>query len=108
VKIIIILLILAAILIAGCIKSDDTEFLKQVAIDTCIKICESVKNTQDLSDGPCIGDPIPEHPDWVCDVAHSPRQAVDDQPENQCQVFRNGQAHHFVEIDTSCNLIRIV
>ena len=42
----------------------------------------------------------------VCDVAHSPREAVDDLPENQCADFREGRAHHFVEVTPDCRFIR--
>jgi hypothetical protein len=60
----------------------------------------------DLSRGPCIAERLPGLADWVADVAHDPRQPVDDQPSNQCQRYREGKAHHFVELDTSGNLIR--
>ena len=62
------------------------------------------------ANGPCLSDNNPDWniTDWVCDVAHSPRQPVDDLSENQCQAFRNGQAHHFVEVDPSCNFIRAI
>jgi hypothetical protein len=103
-----ILTILLAVLISGCTTYDDTESLKQAAIDACIDICESVKDVQDLSNGPCIGNPIKDHPGWVCDVAHSPRQAVDNLEENQCSAYREGLATHFVEVDENCNLIRAV
>ncbi len=59
---------------------------------------------EDLSSGPCLSDSV--IPDWVADIAHNPRQAVDDMPENQCAAFRSGQAHHFVELDVSGNLIK--
>jgi hypothetical protein len=63
---------------------------------------------QDLSAGPCIAEslPAPGLTDWVADVAHDPRQPVDDQPQNQCQRFRNGDAHHFVELTPTGQLIR--
>jgi hypothetical protein len=60
----------------------------------------------DFSRGPCIGERLPGLPDWVADIAHDPRRAVDDQPQNQCSRFRAGQAHHFVELDPSGRLIR--
>jgi hypothetical protein len=56
--------------------------------------------------GPCISESLPGLPDWVADIAHSPRQPVDDEPSNQCQRYRSGQAHHFVELDESGQLIR--
>ncbi len=58
----------------------------------------------DMSNGPCLSNEI--IPDWVVDVAHNPREAIDNQPENQCSAFREGKAHHFVELDPMGNLIR--
>ena len=40
----------------------------------------------DMSLGPCLG-VIKEG--WVADVAHDPRQKVDDEPENQCKAYRS-------------------
>lgn len=60
----------------------------------------------DLSAGPCIAEQLRGLPDWVVDIAHDPRQPVDDQAANQCRRFRDGEAHHFVELDPSGNLIR--
>jgi hypothetical protein len=61
---------------------------------------------QDLSAGPCISESLPGLPDWVADIAHDPRQSIDDEPANQCQRFRSGQAHHFVELSLDGQLIR--
>jgi hypothetical protein len=57
----------------------------------------------DMSPGPCLGVVAPG---WVADVAHNPRQPVDDEPQNQCAAFRGGRAKHFVELDPQGNLIR--
>ena len=57
----------------------------------------------DMTNGPCLGTVAP---DWVADVAHDPRQAVDDDPANQCAAYRSGEAHHFVELDPEGNVIR--
>jgi hypothetical protein len=59
----------------------------------------------DLESGPCIAEALPNLPDWVADIAHDPRQAVDDEAANQCQRYRDGEAHHFVELDPDGNLI---
>jgi hypothetical protein len=53
--------------------------------------------------GPCLG-VIMEN--WVADVAHDPRRDVDDEPGNQCEAYRSGDADHFVELDPEGNLIR--
>jgi len=59
---------------------------------------------QDLSDGPCISDEV--IPGWVADIAHEPRETVDELPQNQCSAYRDGTAKHFVELDPDGNLIR--
>jgi hypothetical protein len=64
------------------------------------------KAKADLSAGPCLSEGIPGLSDWVVDIAHDPRQAVDDQPANQCQSFRDGETHHFVELTPDGQLIR--
>jgi len=59
---------------------------------------------QDLSDGPCISNEV--IPGWVADIAHNPRETVDELPQNQCSAYRDGTAKHFVELDPDGNLIR--
>jgi len=59
----------------------------------------------DFSSGPCIAENL--MPDWVADVAHNPRQPVDNLPQNQCQNFRNGKANHFIELNPSGDVIKI-
>jgi len=58
----------------------------------------------DFSSGPCIAEDL--MPDWVADIAHNPRQAIDNLSENQYQNFREGRVHHFVELDPDGNFIR--
>jgi hypothetical protein len=64
------------------------------------------KAKEDLSAGPCLSESIPGLSDWAVDVAHDPRQPVDDQPANQCRSFRDGDTHHFVELTPEGQLIR--
>jgi hypothetical protein len=59
-----------------------------------------------LARGPCIAERLPGLPDWVADIAHHPRQPIDDDPANQCERYRSGEAHHFVELDPQGDLIR--
>lgn len=59
---------------------------------------------EDFSSGPCLSERVIN--DWVADIAHNPRIDQDNQPENQCQNYRNGIAHHFVELDLEGNIIR--
>lgn len=67
---------------------------------------QAQKSGTDLSSGPCISESLPGLPDWVADVAHDPRQPVDDQAANQCGRYRAGEAQHFVELTPSGELIR--
>ena len=73
----------------------------------CMTLCQQQLAAEaDLSAGPCLGNPTPGYPDWVCDVAHSPRTAVDNAPANQCAAFAAGTARHFVQVDANCAVIR--
>jgi hypothetical protein len=91
--------------------------VKQKAIDTCIWLCKGPKlgrpiSTEEWNRGLCLSNNLGDYDknlvSWVCDVAHSPREAIDNQPENQCSAYREGKATHFVEVDLNCNLIRAV
>jgi len=78
----------------------------QLARQECISLCRQKLNEgMDLSAGPCLSESIVE--DWVCDVAHSPRADVDDDPANQCSSFGD-TANHFVEVSPKCEFIRQV
>jgi hypothetical protein len=61
---------------------------------------------RDLSSGPCISETLVGLRDWVADIAHDPRQPVDDESANQCERYRSGEAHHFVELNIDGQLIR--
>ncbi len=78
-----------------------------IAKAQCVELCKAaLQNETNLSSGPCIGNPIPNMQDWVCDVAHSPRIDTDNQEKNQCAAFREGKAKHFIEVDEDCNFIK--
>ena len=59
----------------------------------------------DFSNGPCLSNAL--MPGWVADVAHNPRELIDDDILNQCSSYINGTAEHFVELDLEGNLIRV-
>lgn len=105
--------ILVVLLASGCTPGEDIQPKttdRDRAVMACRDACdnEAAAGGKDLSVGPCLLNPVESAPDWVCDVAHNPRQSVDDHPENQCSAFREGKAHHFVELDEKCNFIRAV
>jgi hypothetical protein len=90
----------AAVLAAGCggaEADDETIRLAQEAYE------RAKTDGVDMSRGPCLG---VIKPGWVADVAHDPRQDVDDEPVNQCAAYREGDADHFVELDPNGNYLR--
>ena len=69
----------------------------------CINLCKiNLDKGINLSNGPCLGLIAT---DWVCDVAHSPRQEIDNLIENTCEDFANGNANHFIEVNETCKVI---
>lgn len=56
------------------------------------------KNSQCL--GTCRG--------YAVDMVHVPRSEEDNQIENQCEDYRNGNVSHFIELDNDGNIVRIV
>lgn len=65
---------------------------------------EKQKEGIGLLDGPCLTNELT--PDWVLDIVHTPRQQIDDLPENQCSALSDGTAHHFVELDVTGKFVR--
>lgn len=55
----------------------------------------AISEKTDLSSGPCLGK-IADG--WVLDIAHLPRESIDNLPQNQCADFLNGTVRHFVEM----------
>lgn len=103
-----------AIVVAGCVfyflKSGKNEVVEQ-----CILLCKkALEQGVNLSNGPCLSDENPEwkFEKWVCDVAHWPRQSVDNLRENQCNEWweakHAGREIHFIEVTPSCKFIRAV
>jgi hypothetical protein len=96
-------------LLLGCTQqTGNSDSAEQLALRECKQLCNNsaLGNGADLSNGPCLGNPMQQNPDWACDIAHNPRAAVDDIAANQCSAF-SGEAKHFVELDSQCNLIKI-
>lgn len=78
------------------------EFMKQKAINLCIERCNEYEGN--LTSGPCLDGDIINN--WACDVAHNPREDVDNLITNQCEKYRNGDSEFFVEVDDNCELIK--
>jgi hypothetical protein len=103
--------IFAAIALAlaatGCGGGDVSDDERNRAVAAAKQAYEqAVTRGDDLAKGPCIAETLPDLADWVADVAHDPREDVDDKAENQCERYREGEASHFVELDPDGELIR--
>ena len=85
----------------------------QIALQKAQEIYQQAKNAgQDSTNGPCLSNALHGNADypetmWVLDIAHNPREAVDNQPENQCLAFREGKAENFIELDPNGQLIKV-
>lgn len=112
-EILIALLIFLFILViaAGCEKKPEVKIeptLQQLLIDECKGACQdALEKGQNLNNGPCLMDPIRDT-GWVCDIAHEPREAIDNLRENQCNAWHNGTAKHFIELTPECEFIKAV
>jgi hypothetical protein len=113
------ILLILIIFICGCTFFQPIEENEVLQTETVISACEdlcraALDSGQYLESGPCLSDaksdwePNWDFSNWVCDIAHYPRQAVDNLQENQCQTFKEGKAQHFVELYPNCTLIRAV
>ena len=98
--------VVLAAFVAGCGGSSGASQEDKDQAIAAAKFIYAGKAKEDLSAGPCLSESLPGLSDWAVDVAHDPRQPVDDQPANQCQSFRDGDTHHFVELTPSGQLIR--
>lgn len=86
-------------------ESEFTEF-EQMLIIKAKNIFEEKKAEGILMDkSPCLTNDLAEG--WVLDVAHDPREPIDNLPENQCSSFREGKAKHFIELNPEGKLIKI-
>jgi len=45
---------------------------------------------------------------YAVDIVHVPRTSEDDKTENQCEAYRNGNAKHFIELDSNGNVVGVV
>jgi hypothetical protein len=96
-----------AILVPGCGGDDVSGEERDQAIKAAKSVYkDAVAQGEKLDSGPCIAENLPDLPDWVADVAHDPRQDIDDQSENQCRRYREGEASHFVELTPDGELIK--
>ena len=108
-KTVLTLTLVLIILSSGCVQLPKTNSIAS----QCIALCqEALKENKNLSNGHCLSDNNSNWKidNWVCDVAHSPRQDVDNQRENQCDKwwdgYQKGNAPYFTEVTPNCDFIR--
>ncbi len=93
------------LVLSGCAQPAEENVTGTDPKEKCVALCEqALADGADLSSGPCLSNHLIKN--WVCDVAHSPRTASDNLPENQCSAFREGDATHFVEVSPECDFIK--
>jgi hypothetical protein len=98
--------VLLAVLVTGCGGGSGASQSDRDKAIAAAKFLVAGQANRDLSGGPCLSESLPGLSDWAVDVAHDPRQAVDEVPTNQCASVRAGQVHHFVELTPGGQLIR--
>jgi len=104
---IIILILISLVFISSCKKINEENETKSKLVGECIQACnEAISNGQNLSDGPCLLDPMSNN-HWVCDISHKPRLNIDNKKENQCNAWNNHTADHFIELTPKCELIKV-
>ena len=58
-----------------------------------------------MDKSPCLSNELANG--WVLDIAHDPREPIDNLPENQCLDFREGRAKHFIELSPKGKVIQV-
>jgi len=106
-------ILFGVVFLSGCAQNPPennlitTQNSEHFLIDACVQACESSKAAgNNLENGPCLLNPIPQNDSWVCDAAHEPRIDIDNLPENQCPAFGKGKTKHFIEVNPDCKFIR--
>ena len=104
-KLLFLIIIIIIVLILLLINNSNNH--NQNVVDNCINLCKmNLDKNVDLSKGPCLSNNVAN--DWVCDVAHNPREDIDNNIQNQCSDYLNNSKHHFVELTPNCKLIRAI
>lgn len=101
---------LGILFVVGCVAQNVNRVaqtpssVESKAIEECTALCfKALAEGRDLNKGPCLSNEVA--PGWVCDIAHNPRESIDNDPANQCPAYGK-TANHFVELDPQCNFIR--
>lgn len=88
------------------VNLDQKMLIEDILKEATTVINKRMDDDEDLSNGPCLLNPSTIDADWVVDMAHDPRTAEDDKPENQCSNYIEKISKHFIEVDNNGKLIR--
>jgi hypothetical protein len=77
---------------------------QQSAIDSALEMYYDAKSNGMEFNSQCLG----TSGDYAVDIVHVPRTDEDNLVENQCEAFRNGEAHSFIELDEKGIIVRII
>lgn len=77
---------------------------QQVALNCSRQLYETALDSGVKFDSQCLG----KCNDYSVDIVHVPRSPADNLIENQCFDYLKGVTHHFIELDISGNLFRVV
>ena len=87
--------------VMGTTTSDES----RVAIQRAYEVYEEYRVIGlNMEKGPCLTNDLMD--DWVLDIAHDPRQEIDNDSGNQCKDYLFGEKSHFVELSPDGELIR--
>ena len=98
---------LVVLLGAAACGGESEQEEKRAVLDTAQEVYDAeLAEGRDVSDGPCIADPLPEpREDWVVVIVREPRDE-DRNAAERCSAFGDGRAGHFVELDEFGHVIR--
>lgn len=85
-------------------KIPDYVSKQQRTIDSALQLYAELLSTGEEINSRCLG----TAGDYAVDIVHVPRSVEDDEIENQCSDFRNGEVSHFIELDKKGNVVRVV
>lgn len=76
---------------------------QQDAINCSLNLLEEKKNSFLNFSSQCLG----TCNNYAVDIVHVPRTSEDNLVENQCQDYREGNVHNFIELDKNGEVVRI-
>ncbi len=87
------------------VKGAATTDERNAAIQRAYEVYDEYKQAGlNMEKGPCLTNELLDN--WVLDIAHDPREDIDNEFTNQCKDYVHGKKEHFVELTPEGVLIR--